>query len=156
MIDDAEASQADLLLSEADFPTNYIDMRHPKDGKATDKPITPEFIRNKRPHHHRLILRASVKLESGKCVPFSFVCDTGAPGSFYRAPFADKILADGGRRLEDEAGNTYIKVLGKPAATQETPRTHQPANIFGLSILEKLQLSVIPGGFSFAVKFDYL
>lgn len=156
MIEDTDASQGDLLLCEADFPPNYVNMKHPEDGKVTETPITPEFIRHKRPHHHRLVLRASFKLpNNNKFVAFSFVCDTGVPGSFYLAPFADKILEDGGRSLEDEAGNTYLTVLDKPAATQETPRSHQPANVIGLSMLEKLGLSVYPGGFSFEKKFEY-
>ena len=154
-MDGAEASYGDLQLCGADFPTHYVDMRHPDDGKITDESIEPEFYRHRRPHHHRLILRISFQLENGKYVALSFVYDTGAPGSFYLSPWADEILADGGRRLEGEAGNTYLKVLDKAAATQETPRTHQPANIIGLSMLEKLQFSVTPGAFTFAEQFPY-
>lgn len=156
MMDGAEASQGDLLLCEADFPSSYVNMKHPGDGILTDVPITPEFIRHHRPHHHRHILRASFKVKNCKYVALSFVCDTGAPGSFYLSPWADRILEEGGRRLEDEAGNTYIRVLDKPAATQETPRTHQPANIMGLSIIEKFRMSVVPNSFSFEVQFKHL
>ena len=67
----------------------------------------------------------------------------------------DKILADGGRRLEDEAGNTYIAVLEKNAATRDTPRTHQPGNIIGLTMLGRLGLSVDDDSFSFKTKTYY-
>lgn len=156
MMDGAEASQGDLFLCEADFPPSYVDMKHPDDGILTDEPIRPEFYRHRRPHHHRLIFRASFKVNNGKYVALSFVCDTGAPGSFYLSPWADRILEEGGRRLEDEAGNTYVDVLNRPAATQETPRTHQPANIMGLSLLEKFRMLVVPEGFSFQVEFNHL
>lgn len=154
MVEDVEASEGDLLLCEADFPANFSGMKHPEDGMLLDNPITPEFIRHKRPHHHRLLLRVSFKLENGKYVPFTFVCDTGAPGSFYLSHFADKILEDGDRRKEDDAGNTFITVLNRPAATQETPRNHQPGNIIGLSLIEKLGLVVEKGTFKFIETFD--
>lgn len=132
-------------------------MKHPEDGITIDGAIAPEFIRHRRDHHHRLLLRVSFKLANGKFVAFTFVCNTGAPDSFYLSPGSDKILADGGRRIEDEAGNTYIEILGKRAATRETPRTHQPGNIIGLALLERLGLSVESGGgFSFRQNFDFL
>ena len=108
-------------------------------------------------NHHRLLLRVSFKLANGKFVALTFVCDTGAPDGLYLSPEADKILADGGRRMEDEAGNTYMDILGKPAATRDTPRTtHQPANMIGLSLRERLGLSLEEdGGFSFQQKFDF-
>lgn len=103
IVEDVEVSEGDLILGEADYPVNFAGMKHPEDGIPVDTPITPEFIRHKRPHNHRLLLRISFKLENGKYVPFTFVCVTGAPGSFYLAPFADKILDKGGRRKEDDA-----------------------------------------------------
>ena len=156
IVEDVEASEGDLLLCEADLPANFAGMKHPEDGMLRDTPIPPEFIRHKRPHHHRLLLRVSFKLESsGNYVPFTFVCDTGAPGSFYLAPFADKILAEGGRHKEDDASNTFMTVLNRPAATQETPRNHQPGNSIGLSLIEKLGLVVEKGTFRFIETFDY-
>lgn len=156
MVDDNEVTEGDLVLHDADFPDSFVHMKHPEDGITADTAIEPEFIRHRRAHHHRLLLRASFKLANDKFVAFTFVCDTGAPDSFYLSPETDKILSDGGRRVEDEAGNTYIEVLGKRAATRETPRTHQPGNIIGLTLLERLGLSVEIGEFSFKQKFDFL
>jgi hypothetical protein len=156
MVDDTEVTEGDLLLHDADYPDSYVHMKHPEDGLPIERAIEPEFIRHRRAHHHRLLLRVSFKLVNGKFAAFTFVCDTGAPDSFYLSPETDKILTDGGRRIEDEAGNTYIEILGKRAATRETPRTHQPGNIIGLSLLERLGLSVESEGFSFKQKFDFL
>jgi hypothetical protein len=156
MIDDTEVAEGDLVLHDADFPDSYVHMKHPEDGVVVDGAIEPEFIRHKRAHHHRLLLRVSFRLANGKFAAFTFVCDTGAPDSFYLSSESDKLLADGGRRLEDEAGNTYIEILGQRAATRETPRSHQPGNIIGLSLLERLGLSLEVGRFRFVQKFDYL
>jgi hypothetical protein len=155
IVDDDKVTESDLMLHDEDFPDFFIDMKHPEDGVIVDSAIIPDFIRHRRPHHHRLLFRVSFKLTNGKYVPFTFVCDTGAPGSFYLSPCTDHILGSGGRRLEDDAGNTFMIILNYPAATKETPRTHQPGNIIGLTMLEKLGLSVDTTGFSFEEKFDY-
>jgi hypothetical protein len=155
MVDDDKVTEGDLLLHDQDFPDSFVHMKHPEDGIIVDHAIVPECIRHRRAHHHRLLLRVSFKLANEKFVPFTFVCDTGAPDSFYLSPYADKILADGGRRIEDEAGNTFIAILNHPAATRDTPATHQPGNIIGLTLLERLGFSMDVGGFSFKQKFDY-
>lgn len=155
MVDDTEVTEGDLLLHDADFPDSYVHMQHRQDGVVVDHAIQPEFVRHRRAHHHRLLLRVSFKLENDKFVSFTFVCDTGAPDSFYLSPATDRILADGGRRVEDEAGNTYIDILGSRAATRETPRTHQPANIIGLTLLERMGLSLDIEGFRFTQQFEY-
>jgi predicted aspartyl protease len=155
IVDDNDVTDGDLLLHSEDYPSTFRNMKHEDDEVIADSAIVPDFIRHRRPHHHRLLLRVSFKLTNGRFVPFTFVCDTGAPSSFYLSPSADQILGDGGRRLEDDAGNTYMVIMGHRAATKETPSTHQPGNIIGLTMLEKLGLLVDTTGFSFQEKFDY-
>jgi hypothetical protein len=154
MVEDSEVTVGDLLLHDADFPNGYVHMKHPEDAVVTEQAMAPVLTRHKRAHHHRLILRVSFKLQDGKFVAFSFVCDTGAPDSIYLSPETDDILFRGGRRIEDDAGNTYINILGRRAATRETPRTHQPANIIGLTLLEHLGLS-LEDGFTFKKSFEF-
>ena len=43
-----------LLLCDADFPCEYVNMQHPEDYKLQDAPITPSFIVNQRRGHARL------------------------------------------------------------------------------------------------------
>ena len=155
LVEESDITQGDLQLQEADYPDSFVRMKHPEDGILADNPVEPEFIRHKRPHHQSLLLRVSFKLANGKFAPFTFACDTGAPSSFYLSPETDKILAAGGRRLEDEAGNTYIEVLERNASTRETPPTHQPGNILGLTMLGRLGLSVDDKSFCFKSKFAF-
>jgi hypothetical protein len=119
--EDSEVTVGDFLLHDADFPKGYVHMKHPDDAvvPVTEQAIAPVLTRHKRAHHHQLLLRVSFKLQDEKFVAFTFVCDTGAPDSIYLSPETDEILFEGGRRIEDDAGNTYINILGNRAATAE-------------------------------------
>jgi len=63
---------------------------------------------------------------------------------------AHNILQDAGRIQETETMSEMVKVNGKPALVQETPRDHKPANILGLLMLERMGLQLRFGGFSFS------
>jgi hypothetical protein len=76
IVDDDKVTESDLMLHDEDFPDSFKDMKHPEDGVIVDSAIIPDFIRHRRPHHHRLLFRVSFKLTNGKYVPFTFVCDT--------------------------------------------------------------------------------
>jgi hypothetical protein len=84
MIEETQVTAGQLLLQDADYPPNFIHMAHPEDLKESKEPINPEYIRHHKRDHHRLLFRISfIKLESGKFLPLTFVCDTGAPSHFY-------------------------------------------------------------------------
>jgi hypothetical protein len=154
LVEDSEVTVGDFLLHDADFPKGYVHMKHPDDAVVTEQAIAPVLTRHKRAHHHRLLLRVLFKLQDGNFVAFTFVCDTGAPDSMYRYLETDEILFEGGRRIEDDAGNTFINILGNRAATRETPRTHQPAKTIGLTLLEHLGLS-LEDRFTLKKSFDF-
>jgi hypothetical protein len=79
LVDQDDAADADLLLQEYDFPDNYVNMAHPDDGIVQDDPITPQFIQHSRRGHFRMLVRISLRLGEKSFVPYTFVCDTGAP-----------------------------------------------------------------------------
>ncbi len=142
MMESTATSAADLLLQNADFPDNFINMQHHDDYKIVSEPFV-EYISHFVGHHNRLIVRACWKVGSDAYVPVSFVCDTGAPMGLYLSDKASNTLRSFDRIIEDEAGNEYADVhrAGK-TAVQPTPPGHAPANIMGLRLLVKLSLEL--------------
>jgi len=126
----------ELLLTDEDFPSYFVDKHHPDDYKITDHPIQPEHIFHEVDGRHpRLILRCSVKLAVGKFCSMSFVLDTGAP-KIYLCDDAAKIMTDSGIRVIDkELGIIYVTLLGRKYRVEKTPDGHSPANIIGLKTL---------------------
>lgn len=151
-----DADEGDLLLSDDDFPENFIHMVHPDDGKITQQPIQREFIRHQRLGHHRLIFRTSIKLAEREFMSFSFVLDTAAPASIYFSPGAS-LNSLNGKRVVEEGDVVYMEIGGKKAAVKETPHTHRPANIIGLPLLERFGLTLHPDkSFTFSNDFAFL
>ena len=138
MINSTEVFAAELLLSNADFPDDYVNMQHPDDYNSVSKPFV-QYIPHYAGHHNRLIARICWEIGDKKYIPMSFVCDTGAPMGFYLSDKAQHILRSCGRITEDETGNEYVQLkdLGI-ASVQSTPPGHAPANIIGLRLLIKL------------------
>ncbi len=156
MMEETEISTGDLLLQDIDFPPNYVHMAHPDDYKPSETPIPLSCLRHENLGHCRLILRVSFRLNDDTYIPVSFVCDTGAPSSFYLSEPARNALS-GGRLHVDELGNLYINdVLSKNAACKETPPNHQPGNLIGLRMLERLGMTLHEGGVSFKKAFAFL
>jgi hypothetical protein len=152
--DDAEDS--DLLLREYDFPENYVDMAHPNDGKITSTPITPELIRLSRRGHFRMIVRISFQLGDNRFVAYTFVCDTAARIHFYLTEQALAVLDAAGRIETSEFGSYLLTVSGRKAAVRVTPHTHQPGNLMGMLMLERLGLQMDEGSFTFARPLPFL
>lgn len=149
MINATEVAAAELLLQDADFPKDYVNMQHPDDYIVIDKPFV-EYIVNSSAHHNRLIVRVCWKVNDDKYIPMSFVCDTGAPTALYLSQKAYKLLTDCKRVLEDDAGNVYASVHGTgSAAVEPTPPGHAPANIIGLKLLMRLKLNLSSSNFVF-------
>lgn len=144
MMDATEVAAAEMLLQDADFPGNYVEMQHPDDCSIVSKPFV-EYITNSYAHHYRLIVRVCWKFDETKYMPMSFVCDTGAPTALYLSEKAYNILTIQRRVLEDDAGNVYASICKVGAAAVEpTPPGHAPANIIGLKLLMKLGLDLDP------------
>lgn len=144
----------ELMLHDIDFPPPFVNMRHPDDYKITDKPIVPEYIYNNISHHYRLIFRISWKLDENRYFPMSFICDTGAPMFFYFNPESITSLEE--RIMEDEPGFPYLKLFDGKAIYSDTPDGYLPANILGLRMIQRLELSITKNGFKFNNCPEYL
>jgi hypothetical protein len=149
MVDEDDAADADIVLQTYDFPEHYVDKAHPEDGVVVDAPIVPEFIRHSRRGHFRMLVRFSLRLDDASFAPFTFVCDTGAPGHLYLSESAMGLLEKAGRIKSDELGPLYIESGGEKIVIRVTPHMHQPANLMGMLLLERFQLKMVEGGFTF-------
>lgn len=156
IIDQSDVADVDLLLQEHDFPANYVNMAHPDDGTVSSTPITPEFIRHSRRGHFRMLVRISLRLGDDRFVPYTFVCDTGAPIHMYLSEPAMSVLQAAGRIETDELGSLFIIIGGRKSAIRITPHTHQPGNILGMLMLERFGLQMHEGSFTFAALVPYL
>ena len=156
IVDQDDAADADLLLQEYDFPKHYVNMAHPDDGSVTSTPITPEYIRHSRRGHFRMLVRISLRLGDDRFVPYTFVCDTGAPIHIYLSEPAMSVLEAAGRIETDELGSLFITIAGRKSAIRVTPHTHQPGNMLGMLMLERFGLQMREGGFTFAAPAPYL
>ena len=159
-----EVSAADMLLQDADFPDNYVDMQHPEDYKVVSEPFV-EYISHFSGHNNRLIVRVCWKKSNTEFVPMSFVCDTDAPMGLYLSTKATSLLRSIKRTVEDETGNEYVEIFGiGKASIEPTPPCarglgqkpgHAPANIIGLRVIMKLELSTGGGSFIFNNTSEY-
>lgn len=150
----------ELLLTDKDFPTNFINKQHPDDYKITNKPIEKELIF----HEHlvsplpRLLLRCSIKLTEGAFCAMTFVLDTNAPKIYVSAPAKHVFMQNKILLTDDDLGLDLLMLLGRKYRVEDTPEGHAPANIIGLKTLCRwgLVLSDEPFGFHFKNDFDYL
>jgi predicted aspartyl protease len=150
------AADDDLLLTEYDFPEEYVNMAHPDDGTIQAEPIVPQYFRHSRRGRFRMLVRISVRLDETSFAPYTFVCDTGAPMHLYLSESARGALEKAGRIEYDEVGSPIIEIGGRKAAVRVTPHTHQPANIMGMLMLERFGLQMSEGSFKFNTAPDYL
>ena len=135
-----------ILLQEADFPDNFIDKHHPDDFKPSKTAIT-EYYFHRLPLHNRLILRISIKISDNIYIPFTFICDTGAPSSLYINSLTRRLI--GRRILEDIGGNQFININGRPLTVYPSPANHPDTNIIGLMALAYFGLIVQEFQFEF-------
>jgi hypothetical protein len=133
--------KGELMLSDHDFPANYVNMAHPEDLHVQDAPTPRELFYHERQYHFRVLLRVSIKLFNGKFTTASFVCDTGAPMGLYLGEATLDFLKSHGVVKDGETG-LIIKIFGRNYAVEETPPGHNPANIIGLTLLRRLKLQI--------------
>lgn len=155
MMNSTEVSAADMLLQNADFPGNYVDMQHPNDYKVISKHFV-EYIPHFSGHNNRLIVRVCWRKSDKEFIPMSLFCDTGAPMGLYLSTKAISLLRSIERIVEDETGNEYVEIFGiGKASIEPTPPGHAPANIIGLRVIMKLELSTGKGSFRFNNTSEY-
>lgn len=133
----------ELLLSQADFPSGWVDMAHPDDYTVLKAPLEPHVFTHDKPHHNRILFRISFKVGEGAYLPVSFVVNTGAPSSLYIGRKLRAHLGQHGRLLSDETDAEVLELhgIGKQAV-RGTSSIHQPANVVGLPLIKKLSLVV--------------
>ena len=137
-----------IMLCNADFPNEYVNMQHPDDYVIQDTPITPSFVVNQRQGHARLIFRISWKTGS-KFMPMSFIVDTGAVQPIYFGSVGMRMMEAHRLLLLDELGNDVVRLSGGECNVHytATPRDYNPANIIGLRFL--LRFGLIVEGLTF-------
>jgi hypothetical protein len=103
-----------------------------------------------------MLVRISLRLDQNRFVPYTFVCDTGAPIHIYLSEPALTVLERAGRIGTDELGSLFVTIAGRKAAIRVTPHTLQPANIWAVLMLERFGLQMADGNFTFASSVPYL
>lgn len=161
LFDDDDSSVADeLLLTDKDFPANYIDKHHPDDYNFTAEPIEKEHIFHEyQGRHPRFLLRCSVKLAEDVFCSMTFVLDTGAPKIYVSTPAKVALKQNKILLMDDDLGVVYLVLMGRKYRVADTPAGHAPANIIGLKTLCRWGLEVFDEpcfGFRFKNDFDYL
>ena len=137
-----------LLICSQDFPVHYSDEEycHPDDYKPSPRIIPREFIFNHRQgKFNRLILRICFEGDSASTtfIPMSFILDTGAPRHLYLCQKAIASLSDANRLFVDEDMDMmWTPIYGRKVPIDNTPSSHDPANIMGLRFLMRLGLTL--------------
>lgn len=161
MIDDEPTTPVaeELLLSNEDFPTNYVNFAHPEDYIISNQPIQPEKIFHQYKFRHpRLLLRVSWKIGENEFFPISFVLDTGAPKIYLNATVFQHFTQRNIIHIVEDMGVMFVKLFDHNYIVEETPLGHAPANIIGLKTLCHLglQLTATPSfGFTFQQDFQF-
>ena len=143
-----------ILLTEADFPPHYVNLKHPQDLTIVEKPVK-ECIFNKRPNHYRLILRLSWEVKGGH-IPVSFICDTGCSTKICLCDETVDILTQAGVVSTDRFGNMRIKLDGDTALVDYTPIVHGNINIIPLAVLDTYGFSVKGGIFEVGINCQFI
>lgn len=129
-------AEHEFILSDADFPADFVDMAHPFDDQDLDTAPEPEFFEHTNGDNHSLFARVAFRLTDDNYRMVSFVIDTGAPAHLYLSPKTSNALQP--ILQTDMEGRTTIKIMGQECKIQETPSSHQPANIMGLKMIKML------------------
>ena len=149
----------DFLLNELDFPRDYKEMKHPDDYKIVDSFPANFKIYSNLGKHTRLLARVAWKTNNEKFIPMTFVCNTGAPGSFYLSVEARDILRSKGILKNTDLGSEYVEIKRNDIESfkvrvENTPHAFRNANVIGLKLLMVLGLRVTEEGFSF-ISFNF-
>lgn len=141
-----------IIFQTADFPDYFVNKHHPDDFKVNKKPVR-ELIYNLRPSHNRLILRQSFKISDGIYIPFTFICDTGAPNYIYLNEITRRMIRE--LITYDDIGAEIIKINGKKMLLEPSPANHPDTNIIGLRALSFFGLYLEDDSFGFTKLPDF-
>lgn len=135
------------IFQEADFPDYFVDKHHSDDFRLSENPIEPEYIFHELTDHNRLIVRVSIKVSPRTYIPFTFVCDTGAPSFIYINSITRRLIRD--RIKTDDRGGQYITINNKNMTVKASPALHEDTNIIGLLALRYFGLFFEENGVGF-------
>lgn len=125
-------SDETVIFTSADFPDYFVDKHHPDDFRPVKESFT-DLIYHERTGHNRIILRITVKMGEEYYVPFTFVCDTGAPNTIYLNEVTRRIIKS--RILKDDLKNEYMRVGPRKFTVLSTPPPHDDSNVIGIRAL---------------------
>lgn len=140
MIEGDDVIESEIMLHDIDFPRSFVNKMHPDDGKIVSSPICPEIISHEKMFHNRIFLRISFKLSKDRYIPFTFVCDTGAPNFLYLSVQAYDAISHRIRRSDN--GIEYISIEGRNIPINTMPNNHEKCNIIGLMLLFRMGLKL--------------
>jgi hypothetical protein len=142
-----------IMLSPANFPSNYVDSKHP-----TDLTIVPNEVQEHIYHdfgqHSRLIFRYSFPVvvggDGGGWIPVSFLVDTGCSKDIWLCHEAFHCLNKHGVARID-GGNETLTFFGYPELIRFVDEEkYGKVNIISLQTLMRLGLVIGEGKFRIA------
>ncbi len=142
------------LYSERDYPTYFMNRKHPLDYQPVPEPIVPEFIVHQASLDvTRMILRISWKTKNETYLPMSFLVDLNSDYLFLTTE-AFLALDQHGLVHRDEDWNRLLRIhYGKHSQRftdvfcRLTPGWCRESNVIGFNILRILGLRLDPEGF---------
>jgi hypothetical protein len=153
------------LLSNEDFPADYVHHQHPEDFKPLSSPLPVNAFYHEDGKNRKLHMRVSFKVSDTLFIPMSFVLDTGAPMYFYLSCKARELLKAYGLVFKDETDVERLNIHYKlkdgterrfGAPIEVTSDSKDPANIMGLSTLMRLGLQINQDEVKFGNQFEWL
>lgn len=132
-----------------DFPRLDCSVYDPPDPTRYGGPIGPYFRPSLRSSDdtgpfQRLVVRLSWKTPMG-FIPMAFVCHTAAPGGVYLSEYAMKQMVAEHQLVTTKDGVTatfWCEDGPVTVAVSPTPKKLEPQNLFGLSALMRLGLTL--------------
>jgi hypothetical protein len=143
-------------MSSADFTHS--------DTERYESPVGPSLWYSIGGGARLLHARVSWKTPMGY-LPMTFLCDTRAPGALYlNREGMWQLLKHHQLRFEENSTAPTIQLVLEPSGADsltsvpvlQTPTRYEPANLMGLSLLQRLGLSLSPSGASFTRRVKWL
>lgn len=138
----------DLLLTDFDYPDNYVNNAHPDDYIITDRPVKSTYLYHNKPHYNRLLHRISFKISDNEYSSISFICDTGCP-HFMLLTKQAKHLLKSRILIDSEMQNEYIIINNRKVPIVDSLHQHGNSNVIGLPLLSRLGIMLTENSFSY-------
>jgi hypothetical protein len=144
-----------IMLTNMDFPNNFVDMKYPDDYIPVADPTLQECTVHSCDTYLRLIMRISWKIDGG-FLPMSFILDTGAMSDVFLSKEGLAAFEKYKLVRRDGLDNRFAPLrFGKKndqqmkCLIQTTPENFEPANLIGLKLLLRLGLHLNKSSFEF-------